>query len=498
MKLYEYQQQTIVKLEQLLTVKDKILVASPTGSGKTVISGQFLTNSLNKGLRCLFFAPRRKLVTQAFEKFSGLFNLNPSYMMAGLPYDPNNTLQCVSSDTFRVRFMSYKDIPPKFDIIIFDEAHLKTKSQKEIMDMFPGVKYVGFTATPCNKSGHGLGSLYEDIIESSNIETLIKSGHLVDYEFYAPYVPNMKGVKIVGDEWDQEESGERMKELTGDIIEHWLSHAHGLKTLAFCSSIKQSRYLTEEFRRVGVKAAHIDCYMPEHEKQELYSQFANQEIELLSNVQLLGVGFDDPSLEAILLCRPTKSYVNYLQIIGRGLRPSENKSKVLILDHSGTVYQHGLPERAKDWVLQERIEKKKAVKKKEKKEYEKLMRTCKVCKLIFEGKVCPACGEEVTLQWEAILIKEGRLEKLDKDMFVKAQKSEDIVRKKKQFMAKLLGYAEYKGFKPGWAFYKYRERFNEDPKFSVEAIPDDGEVVRWFKHLYFKTHGRRKAHYDRE
>ncbi|MFA5266221.1 MAG: helicase-related protein, partial [Opitutaceae bacterium] len=238
------------------------------------------------------------------------------------------------------------------DFAIVDEAHSCAGSEayRELFSRNNNIPIIGLSATPFSK-GLGkhydsmCGPMFESIVVGATIPELIEGGFLVDVDIYAPSEPDLTGVKIVAGDYEEKGLGEAVDKprLVGDIVSHYLRLANGKRTIVFATNVAHSQHIVATFQESGISARHVDGYMKEDERRPIIDAFKRGEFNVLSNCSLLAEGFDCPETEAIILARPTKSLIRYIQMAGRALRPHHSKDKALILDHSGTVRKLGFP-----------------------------------------------------------------------------------------------------------------------------------------------------------
>src|SRR6185437_16453710 len=114
------------------------------------------------------------------------------------------------------------------------------------------------------------------------------------------------------------------------------------KTVAFAVNVRHSLHLRDEFVKSGVRADHLDGSTPKIERDAILARLASGETEVVCNCMVLTEGFDLPAIGCIVLARPTKQLGLFRQMAGRGLRPAQGKTNLILIDHSGAVYQHGL------------------------------------------------------------------------------------------------------------------------------------------------------------
>jgi superfamily II DNA/RNA helicase len=215
--------------------------------------------------------------------------------------------------------------------------------------------------------------------------------------------------------------------------------------------------------------------MEEEERRPLIDAFKRGEFPILSNCSLLAEGFDCPETEVIILARPTKSLIRYIQMAGRALRPHHSKEKALILDHSGTVRRLGFPTDELPLILDDG-------KPKEKKESENLPKVCKSCFAVYPRgvKSCPCCGFEPVMTPQEIEQEAGELQKLEKKR-QKAISKED----KQGIYSALYAVREKKNYAKGWVSHNYRDITGVWPTGMKEVAGPMLEIVE--NHLTHKA-----------
>jgi DNA repair protein RadD len=133
-------------------------------------------------------------------------------------------------------------------------------------------------------------------------------------------------------------------QLVGDIVSHWYRFGQNRPTVVFAVGVGHSIHLRDEFLKSGVKAEHIDGDTPKDERNAILQRLAAGETTVVTNCMVLTEGWDCPEVGCTILARPTKSMGLFRQMVGRVLRPAPGKVNAIVLDHSGAVYRHGLPE----------------------------------------------------------------------------------------------------------------------------------------------------------
>jgi DNA repair protein RadD len=300
-------------------------------------------------------------------------------------------------------------------LVVVDEAqHIKARTWQEIVESYPNAILLGLTATPCRGDGRGLGGTFQIMIQCPQVAELIKLGHLVPGLVYAPATPDLKGVKTTAGDYNEKQLAERMdkSDLIADIVGSWGKYGKCRKTVCFATSVGHSIHLRDEFLNAGVRAEHIDGNTPKEERDSTLERLKIGELDVVCNCMVLTEGWDQPEVSCCILARPTKHMGLYRQMIGRVLRPAPGKTDAIILDHSGAVFHHGLPEDPVDWTLNPEhraTNRKHDARKGDALGGPKLLE-CVQCHALREGgKACPNCGFLPKRKPDIIISKEGNL-----------------------------------------------------------------------------------------
>lgn len=321
-----YQERAVERM--LAALPRSPLLASPTGSGKTVIVCELIRRF---GKRVVFCAHRRELIYQGVERLAE-HGIEAGIIMSG---EPRRDL---AVQVASVQTLARRDLPAT-DLVIFDEAHHATAESYKRLATLP---HCGVTATPFRLSGEALGDVFGEIVVAARTQELVDANFLVMPRVFAPHVPSMQNVKRRNGEFETATTSAIMSKpaLVGDVIQHWKRHAHGKRTLAFCVDVKHSMLMRDAFVMAGVRAEHVDGKTPHEERKRLLAQLRDHEIDVLFNVGIAGEGYDLPALEAVVILQPTASLGKHLQIFGRIMRPWGEKQAV-VLDHAGNTLRHG-------------------------------------------------------------------------------------------------------------------------------------------------------------
>jgi DNA repair protein RadD len=332
------------------------------------------------------------------------------------------------------------------------------------------IPFVGLTATPWTR---GIGKLYDDLIVPTTTAELIEKGFLSKFKVFAPSHPDLAGVRTVAGDYHEGQLSAVMSEakLTADVVQTWLEKGQDRPTLAFCVDLGHARKLADEFNSKGVICGYVDAYTDRRARNELGEAFRARQVQVICSVGTLTTGIDW-DVRCIILARPTKSEILYVQIIGRGLRTGVGKDHCLILDHSDTTLKLGF---VTDIHHEELDDGKSNRSSKASVAEEKKPRECPACKALKNTHVCPSCGFAPQRQSQ-LKVRDGELVELD------YRKGKAPIGDKQSLYSGLLFYAGSRGYKKGWAAQQYRQAFGVWPRGLAERpIPPTIEQSQWIK-----------------
>jgi superfamily II DNA or RNA helicase len=315
----------------------RMMLQMATGAGKTRLASTVAKGVMLIDKPVLFTVPAIELVDQTLERFCA----------EGI--DDIGVIQACHRMTARdrpvqiasVQTLMRRELPPAEGIVFIDESHLWFDFYRRWMlnPAWRNVPFVGLSATPWRK---GLGAYYEQLIIAATTQQLITSGHLSDFKVFAPSHPDLKGVRTVAGDYHEGDLGEAMDKqpLVADIVETWRKHGVGRPTLCFAVNRVHADHIRQRFEQAGVRAGYVDFHTPALERAVIRRKFASGEFQVVCNVNVLTMGVDW-DVRCIILARPTKSEMLFVQMLGRGLRRAEGKDCCLILDHSDSTMRLG-------------------------------------------------------------------------------------------------------------------------------------------------------------
>jgi superfamily II DNA or RNA helicase len=350
---------------------------------------------------------------------------------------------------------------------------------------------IGLTATPCRSDGLGLGAIFDILVECPQVSDLINLGFLVPTKTYAPAESalDLRGIHTQSGDYVVSELAERVNTdpLVGDIITHWYKHAVGLMTIVFAVNVAHSRHIANEFVKAGIVAEHLDGSTPRTERDAILARLASGKTQVVVNCKVLTEGFDLPDVGCIVLARPTKQIGLYRQMVGRGLRPAKGKKCLVVLDHSGAIYRHGRIEDPIEWTLSpdERAANRAHAARRVRDtdgSYQSRIVDCKGCGAKrVSGEACVHCGWYPRRPAEAIVFDDGDLHPYDPNSRTAKPAGADP-NDRMRWHAMFVHIAQQRGYKPGWAAHKYKEKFGVWPLRS-QPTPQEpsSEVLSWIR-----------------
>ena len=399
--LRPYQQQFIDDVNNEFKQDHKRVVGvAPCGSGKTIMTGWIIRESVERGLRSIFFVHRQELIRQTSETFDCL-GIPHGIICAGVKEQLDLPVQIASVQTLAKRL---KKVPAP-DFLICDECHhILAETYKRILNAYPEAYLLGVTATPQRMGGITLHDVFTSMVKGPTVDELIKLGNLTDFNYYAPATKiDLKSVKVKFGEYVNSDLAKVMEDnhIIGSIVDNYKKFADGKSAICYCVNVRHSMKVCDSFLDAGISAAHVDGVTPAVNRERIVEDFRLGKIKVLCNAELFSEGFDVPNMQAVILARPTKSLTLFIQQALRPMRPDPNDpNKVaIILDHVQNYLRHGLPNMNHNWSLNPNPPKG---------NFAAPLKECPECNLVvpFGTHVCPECGYEFVTEED----KEARLE----------------------------------------------------------------------------------------
>lgn len=355
-ELYDYQQEDIDAIFSKFEDKPDnyhLLYQLPTGGGKTVIFSEIARRYIEKYNRKVLVLTHRIELSKQTSTMLTNFGVNNTIIdsnVKDLPY--HNEFDCYVAmvETLNNRLKDKKFHMDYVGLVIVDEAHYN--SFRKLFTYFKNSLFLGVTATPLSSNiDLPMYQTYDELIVGEPIQSLIDKGFLAKAVMYG-YDVELTSLKLgingdytVGSS-DELYSRSAMQDL---LLQSYESRAKGKKTLIFNNGINTSLYVYETFKAAGYPIRHLDNKTPEPERKSILSWFKETPDAILTSVSILTTGFDEPTVETIILNRATRSLTLYFQMIGRGSRKLPGKDTFTVIDLGNNAARFGLWSDPIDW-----------------------------------------------------------------------------------------------------------------------------------------------------
>ena len=483
--LRPYQESSINELRQGFVERNtRQVLAAPTGAGKSQIMLAMIRKAIEKKSRVMFMCERRILVDQ-FSKHLDSAGIDHGIMMAKhWRFRPYELVQIASAQTLE-KMTDWPDV----DILFIDELHACMRASIiKLIEQRPTLKIVGATATPFHPA---IGKYFSSVTSVTTMSALVKEDFLVPFRVFVAKEIDTRGLKVVAGEWKKDDLEKRGQEIIGDVVADYIRISTDVfgefrKTICFSCGIAHGADLAAKFIEAGINAIQISSNDEEDYRKEVLAEFAkaDSDIKILISVAILSRGFDQTDVEHVILARPLKkSFSEHVQMVGRGARTHNGKNFCVIQDNSGnwlrfkddweTLYHDGVTD------LQGGQDSKA---KKEPTEKEKAAAKCPKCGHLWSpsSNICSNCGLVRSKKSDVIAIA-GEMVELGSEAATKAKKDQASPAMKETFFQELLGYAKFYGYKDGWAFHKYQEKFGLKPPWKKVTRPASITTTNWIK-----------------
>ena len=355
--LRDYQAEMLQRLRDTWARRQSVMLQMPTGTGKThlmaAVIRQWSEGAGDGGV--LVVAHRMELIGQISQTLSA-FGIGHGLVVSGKSTHERQPVQVASIQTL-ARRMDETVLNPS--LVIVDEAHhALAKTYRMLWEKWPEARFLGLTATPCRLNGAAFTDLFDTLLQSWTIQAFIDKGWLSDFEYVSARPDSMavhrvRSLARRGTDGDYQTKEMAMVMDVPESIAHlyasYDAYARGKKGIVYAIDRRHARHISDYYGAHGVRCCWIEARTPARERQQLVEAYRKGEVDVIVNVDIFSEGFDCPEVEFIQLARPTLSLSKYLQQVGRGMRISEGKQHVLILDQVGLYQTFGLPTDERDW-----------------------------------------------------------------------------------------------------------------------------------------------------
>ena len=360
MELRPYQETARQKVqEEWESGKKRTLLVLPTGTGKTIVFSKIIEDRVRKGERVLVIAHRGELLEQASDKL---------YKSTGLKTATEKAEQTSLGSFYRVvvgsvqtlqREKRLNQFPPEyFDTIVIDEAHHAiSDGYQRVLHHFEDANVLGVTATPDRGDMRNLGSYFESLAYEYGLAEAIKSGYLSPIKALTiPLKLDLSNVKQQAGDFSTKDLGTALDPYLEQIAEEMKKQCFNRKTVVFLPLVKTSQKFRDILNKHGFKAAEVNGESADRE--QILKDYEEGKYNVLCNSMLLTEGWDCPSVDCVIVLRPTKVRALYSQMVGRGTRLAPGKKELLLLDFLWHTERHELCHPANLIATDEKVAKK--------------------------------------------------------------------------------------------------------------------------------------------
>jgi superfamily II DNA or RNA helicase len=354
--LYDYQERDLEAVfERINNQPDdyNLLYQLPTGGGKTVIFSEMVRRYIREtGKKVVILTHRIELCKQTSKMLNG-FNVKNKVINSKVKeLDDQKDYDCFVAmvETLNNRIQDDKLELDDIGLVIIDEAHYN--SFRKLFKYFDHCFMLGVTATPLSSNFKlPMKDNYKELIVGNSITSLVEQGFLAQAVTHT-YDVGLSGLTIgMNGDYTVKSSEKLYTAVTmqDKLVQSYTDVAKGKKTLIFNNGIRTSIEVEDTFRRAGIEVRHLDNTNSKEERKDILRWFRDKPDAVLTSVSILTTGFDEPSVECIILNRATKSLTLYYQMIGRGSRILQDKKEFQIIDLGNNVARFGLWNEPIDW-----------------------------------------------------------------------------------------------------------------------------------------------------
>ena len=321
----------------------KTLLVLPTGTGKTVVFSKVVENQVNQGGRALILAHRGELLTQAADKLRAACGMDCALEKAEFTSLGSPLRITVGSVQSLAQPKRLERFPHDYftDIVVDEAHHCLSDSYQRVLDHFPDANILGVTATPDRGDMKNLGQYFDSKAFEYTMPQAIKEKYLCPIK--AQMIPlelDISGVKVTNGDFSSGDIGNALEPYLEQIAREMTHYCDGRKTVVFLPLVHISQKFTEILNTYGLRAAEVNGNTTD--RADILRDFENGRYDVLCNSILLTEGWDCPSVDCVVVLRPTKARSLYQQMVGRGMRLHPGKDHLLLLDFLWLSERHDL------------------------------------------------------------------------------------------------------------------------------------------------------------
>ncbi|MEV7479854.1 DEAD/DEAH box helicase [Streptomyces halstedii] len=347
---YPHQRDMLERLEveRMVHNRHRNLLVAATGTGKTVMAAldyRRLRHTLGRDPRLLFVAHRKEILEQSLRVYQNVLidaNFGELFFTGEIPDHWNHVFASVQSLNARAleRFS-----PDHFDVIVIDEFHHGTSpTYRKLLDHFAPLELLGLTATPERMDGQNI----QDEFFGGHIAAEMRLWEALENELLSPFhyfgiTDNTDMTAVIWKRGAYDSTAlsnlftgnDARARLAVQAVMDKVTDPSCMRALGFCVSVAHAHFMADFFRRAGVNALALSGETPRHERKAALDGLRSGTLQVIFSVDLFNEGLDVPDVDTLLLLRPTSSATVFLQQLGRGLRRTEDKAVLTVLDFIG-------------------------------------------------------------------------------------------------------------------------------------------------------------------
>ena len=343
MDLRPYQQEAKEKIFREWETVNRTLLVLPTGCGKTIVFAKVTEECVRRGNRVLILAHRGELLEQAADKLAKATGLGCATEKAEESCLGSWFRVTVGSVQTMMREKRLEQFPSDyFNTVIIDEAHhCLSDSYQRVLNHFPDAKVLGVTATPDRGDMRNLGQYFETLAYEYTLPKAIKEGYLSPIKALTlPLKLDLSSVGVQAGDFKSGEIATALDPYLYQIADEMSKYCMDRKTVVFLPLVKTSQKFRDILNEKGFQAAEVNG--DSKDRAEILEAFDRGDYNVLCNSMLLTEGWDCPSVDCIVVLRPTKVRSLYSQMVGRGTRLHPGKDHLLLLDFLWHTERHEL------------------------------------------------------------------------------------------------------------------------------------------------------------
>lgn len=344
MQLRPYQEEARAKVQQEWKEgRKRTLLVLPTGCGKTIVFSKIIEDRVKMGERVLVLAHRSELLEQASDKLMTATGLGTALEKAENTSIGSWFRVVVGSVQTMQREKRLSQFPPNhFDTIVIDEAHHAiSDGYQRVLEHFREANVLGVTATPDRGDMRNLGSYFDSLAYEYPLVDAIKSGYLSKITAITiPLELDLSTVSQQAGDFKASEIGTALDPYLDQIADEMVKQCKDRKTVVFLPLVKTSQKFRDILNEKGFRAAEVNG--ESKDRAEILEDFDKDKYNVLCNSMLLTEGWDCPTVDCVVVLRPTKVRALYSQMVGRGTRLAPGKENLLLLDFLWHTERHEL------------------------------------------------------------------------------------------------------------------------------------------------------------